>query len=123
MQYSTQKGGVLLILDDMITNEDVVNRKRSNLLKKIFYHGRHCKVSLILTSQKLKDIPDGLRKNATHIICFNLKNKKEEEAFIYENDYIDDIESKYEEATSEPYNFLYINKEQNTAYHNFEREL
>jgi hypothetical protein len=119
LAYSTKHEGSLLILDDMITSSDAINGKRGNLLKKIFYQGRHHKVSIILVSQKLKDIPLGMRINSTHIICFDLRNKNEEDAFFEENNYIDNLPEKYSEATSVKYDFLYINKETGKAYHNF----
>ncbi len=123
LAYSSKHGGSLLILDDMITSSDAVNGKRGNLLKKIFYQGRHHKVSIILVSQKLKDIPLGMRINSTHIICFDLRNKNEEDAFLEENNYIENLPDKYTHATAEKYNFLYINKENDTAYHNFTKAL
>lgn len=123
MAYASQHGGALLVLDDMITSSEAVNGRRGNLLKKLFYQGRHHKISIILVSQKLRDIPPGMRVNATHIICFNLRNKNEEDAFFSENDYIEGLPAKYETATSEKYNFLYINKETSRAYHNFTKEL
>lgn len=123
LAYASKHNGAMLVLDDMITSSDAVNGKRGNLLKKIFYQGRHHKVSIILVSQKLKDIPLGMRINSTHIICFDLRNKNEEEAFLSENNYIDNLPEKYSQATSEKYNFLYINKENGKAYHNFTKEL
>ena len=92
-------------------------------MKTLFYQGRHHKISLIITTQKIKDIPHGMRTNCSHIICFNLKNQKEERDFANENAYIADIHKHYVQATKEPYNFLYINKELNKVYHNFETEL
>ncbi len=71
----------------------------------------------------MKDIPSGMRVNSTHLICFNLRNKKEEQDFFNENSYIPSIDSKYYLATKEPYNFLFINKVARSAYHNFEKEL
>jgi len=123
LAYSTKHGGSLLILDDMINSSDAVNGRRGNLLKKIFYQGRHHKISIILVSQKLKDIPLGMRINSTHIICFNLRNKNEEDAFLEENNYIEDLPKKYTEATTEKYNFIYINKETGNTYHNFTKQL
>jgi hypothetical protein len=123
LAYSSKHGGSLLVLDDMINSADAVNGKRGNLLKKIFYQGRNHKVSIILVSQKLKDIPLGVRINSTHIICFNLRNRNEEDAFLEENNYIDNLPTKYALATSQKYNFLYINKETGKAYHNFTQEL
>ena len=124
MYYSkAQPNGVLIILDDMITSEKAINKKTNSLLKTLFYQGRHYKVSLILTSQKLKDIPLGMRLNCTHLICFNLKSNKEEVGLFSENEYKDNLSQLYKLATSEKYNFLYINKGLNKAYHNFEKEL
>ncbi len=124
MHYSKkQPHGILIVLDDMITSSEAVNNKKSSLLKQLFYQGRHHKISLVLVSQKMKDIPVGMRTNATHLVCFNLRSKQEEEGFFRENDYIDDLEAKYRAATAEPYNFLYVNKVTGKAYHNFEVEL
>ncbi len=123
MAYASKQGGALLVLDDMITSSDAINGKRGNLLKKLFYQGRHHKISIILVSQKLKDAPLGLRINATHVICFDLRNKNEEDAFMDENVYIDNLQEKYERATKDKYNFLYINKETGKSYHNFTTEL
>jgi hypothetical protein len=115
--------GVLLILDDMITADTAINNKKCNLLKKLFFQGRHYKISLILVSQKLKEIPSSMRVNASHLICFNLNNRKEEKDFLEENCGVKDITTKYRAATSERYNFLYLDKTTNKAYHNFEAEL
>lgn len=115
--------GVLLILDDMITADTAINNKKCNLLKKLFFQGRHYKISLILVSQKLKEIPSSMRVNASHLICFNLNNGKEERDFLEENCGIEDIVAKYKRATREKFNFLYLDKTTNKAYHNFEVEL
>jgi hypothetical protein len=124
MHYSKKSDqGVLLILDDMITADTAINQKKSNLLKQLFFQGRHYKVSLILVSQKLKEIPASMRVNASHLICFNLNNRKEEKDFLEENSGIKDIVTKYKTATSARYNFLYLDKTTNKAYHNFEVEL
>ena len=123
LAFASKNNGALLVLDDMITSSEAVNGKRGNLLKKIFYQGRHHKVSIILVSQKLKDVPLGMRINSTHIICFDLRNKHEEDAFLEENNFIQDLPSKYHTATKDKYNFLYINKDDASAYHNFERKL
>jgi hypothetical protein len=102
----------------MITSSKAVNGKRGNLLKKIFYQGRHHKVSIILVRQKLKDVPLGMG-----ISCFDLRNRHEEDAFLDENNYIEKLAMKYHTATKDKYNFLYINKDEGSAYHNFEHKL
>jgi hypothetical protein len=118
-----QPHGALLVLDDMITSSDAISGKRNSLLKKIFYQGRHHKISIILVSQKLRDIPLGMRINSSHIICFNLRNKSEEEAFLSENSFVEELRNKYTQATKEKYNFLYMNKETGKVFHNFTEEL
>ena len=86
MHYSMKTAdGVLIILDDMITSDAAFNNKKCNVLKTLFFSGRHYKVSLIIVSQKLTEIPKSMRGNATHLICFNLKNAKEEKDFLEEN--------------------------------------
>jgi hypothetical protein len=124
MHYSKQTDtGVLLVLDDMITSGAAVNNKQGNMLKQLFFQGRHFKVSIVLVSQKMKSIPAALRVNASHLICFNLNNKKEERDFLEENSGIEDIARKYAEATAEKYQFLYVDKTTGKAYRNFEVEL
>ena len=118
-----QKNGILIILDDMVTSSDAFNNKKSNILKKLFYQGRHYKISLILVSQRMREIPSSMRVNATHLICFNLRNTKEEQDFISENQQIERIEDKYKQAVKDPYCFLYINKLTSKCYKNFETEL
>ena len=42
LNYSIkQPKGILIILDDMITSRKAMNKKEDNLLKKLFYQGRH----------------------------------------------------------------------------------
>jgi hypothetical protein len=124
MHYSkTTKTGVLIVLDDIITSDAAINNKHSNFLKRLFFQGRHYRVSIILVSQKLKSVPASLRLNATHLICFDLRNRKEEKDFFEENSGIEDIERKYNVATAKRFDFLYINNITGTTYHNFETEL
>jgi hypothetical protein len=117
-----QKNGILIILDDMINDAKLVNKKKSNLLTQLFYQGRHKGISLILVSQKLKDIPSGMRVNASHLICFNLRSRKEEQDFLAENS-IENLQEKYKTCTSEKYGFMYMDKESNKQYKNFQAEL
>jgi hypothetical protein len=96
MQFAQkQPAGILLVLDDMITCGDAVNNKRNSILKTLFFQGRHMGISLVIISQQLKAIPSCMRINATHLICFNLRNQSEEQDFVKENDYVDDLLAKY----------------------------
>jgi DNA helicase HerA-like ATPase len=107
----------------MITSTEAINNKQNNLLKQLFYQGRHFNISLIVVSQKMKDIPVGMRTNSTQLLCFNLRNAQEERGFFEENNFIEELKKKYNLATSKQYDFLYINKLTGKAYHNFEKEL
>ena len=125
MEYSRSKTdrGVLLILDDMITDANAFNKRSGNLLNELAFMGRHHKVSFIITAQSYTSIQRPIRINTSAIIAFNLKNKREEEAFLNEQNIWENIRDLYMIATSPKYGFLYLNKETGNAYSNFERLL
>ena len=125
MEYSRLKTdrGVLLILDDMITDANAFNKRSGNLLNELAFMGRHHKVSFIITAQSYTSIQRPIRINTSAIIAFNLKNKREEEAFLNEQNMWENIRDLYTIAISPKYGFLYLNKETGNAYSNFERLL
>ena len=123
MEYSRLKTerGVLLLLDDMITDTKAFNKCSGNLLNELAFMGRHHKVSFILTTQSYTSIQRPIRINTSAVIAFNLKNKREEQAFLEEQSMWENIKDLYTVATSPKYGFLYLNKETGKAYSNFER--
>ena len=123
MEYSRLKTecGVLLLLDDMITDTKAFNKCSGNLLNELAFMGRHHKVSFILTTQSYTTIQRPIRINTSVVIAFNLKNKREEQAFLEEQSMWENIKDLYTVATSPKYGFLYLNKETGKAYSNFER--
>ena len=125
MEYSRSKTdrGVMLILDDMITDANAFNKRSGNLLNELAFMGRHHKVSFIITAQSYTSIQRPIRINTSAIIAFNLKNKREEEAFLNEQNMWENIRDLYMIAISPKYGFLYLNKETGNAYSNFERLL
>ncbi len=125
MEYSRLKTerGVLLLLDDMITDTKAFNKCSGNLLNELAFMGRHHKVSFILTTQSYTTIQRPIRINTSAVIAFNLKNKREEQAFLEEQSMWENIKDLYTVATSPKYGFLYLNKETGKAYSNFERLL
>ena len=125
MEYSRLKTerGVLLLLDDMITDTKAFNKCSGNLLNELAFMGRHHKVSFILTTQSYTSIQRPIRINTSVVIAFNLKNKREEQAFLEEQSMWETIHDLYTVATSPKYGFLYLNKETGKAYSNFERIL
>ena len=125
MEYSRLKTerGVLLLLDDMITDTKAFNKCSGNLLNELAFMGRHHKVSFIITSQSYTSIQRPIRINSSAVIAFNLKNKREEQAFLDEQSMWDNIQDLYAMAMSQKYGFLYLNKETGKAYLNFEKLL
>ena len=125
MEYSRLKTerGVLLLLDDMITDTKAFNKCSGNLLNELAFMGRHHKVSFILTTQSYTTIQRPIRINTSAVIAFNLKNKREEQAFLEEQSMWENIKDLYTVAISPKYGFLYLNKEMGKAYSNFERVL
>jgi len=125
MEYSRLKTerGVLLLLDDMITDTKAFNKCSGNLLNELAFMGRHHKVSFIITSQSYTSIQRPIRINSSAVIAFNLKNKREEQAFLDEQSMWHNIQELYAMAMSQKYGFLYLNKETGKAYLNFEKLL
>jgi hypothetical protein len=125
MEYSRLKTerGVLLLLDDMITDTKAFNKCSGNLLNELAFMGRHHKVSFIITAQSYTSIQRPIRINSSAVIAFNLKNKREEQAFLDEQSMWDNIQDLYAMAMSQKYGFLYLNKETGKAYLNFEKLL
>ena len=124
MAYSKrQKNGTLLLLDDLISDPDAFNRKNQNLLSELFFAGRHYGISLCITTQKYHAVQSALLANASQIIVFRLKTKREQEAFEESMTMYDDLERKYDYATKERYSFLYMNLATGKCYRNFEEEI
>ena len=124
MEYSKKsKRGTLWILDDLACCNSAVNKNKTTLLDRLFMMGRHYKISLIITTQKYKQLPPTMRVNASHTIAFALSNITERKSFLNDHSHIKSIEQKYDIATSKPYHFLYINKPKMKTFHNFVEEL
>lgn len=85
---------------------------------------RHSRNSMIFTTQLFRLLPPVLRTNATGYVIWGTNNHKE---LMKMNDefsgsYKGFLEM-YEEATSKPYNFLYLDMRNGKAYHNFQKLL
>ena len=124
MAYSKkQKRGTLFLLDDLISDAEAFNRKNQNLLSELFFQGRHWGISLVITTQKYHAVQSSLLANASQIICFRLKTKREQEAVQDIMTMYDDLDGKYDRATKERFSFLYMNLATGKVYRNFEEEL
>jgi GTP-binding protein EngB required for normal cell division len=124
MDYSKkQENGVMLIIDDMISDAECFNKKQSNLLTTLFYMGRHYGISLIITSQKFHGIPSSMLSNASHMILFRLKTQREIDSFYDSITMYDNLKERYIEATQERYSFAYLNLSTGKFYKRFVQEL
>ena len=124
MTYSKKKkNGVLLIIDDMISDAECFNKKQSNLLSTLFYMGRHYGISLIITSQKFHGIPSSMLSNASHMILFRLKTQREIDSFYDSITMYDNLKERYIEATKERFSFAYLNLSTGKFYKRFVQEL
>lgn len=100
----------LLILDDML-----------GMLGKNFNHictrYRHYNLSIIVTSQNYRSISPIVRNNATFIILFSCPNQRELAKYIEEqSDTFKHFEYAYKDATSEPYQFLFVDVKNRHLY-------
>ena len=110
-----ERKNILVVLDDMISyfsNHSVLNNLPAL--------SRHYKISFIVLTQVFSAYPSRARKNLSHIIIFKLYNKKDLKAIEEEigSNYENFIED-YKKATTEKYNFLYLNNTNKDVYHNF----
>ena len=64
-----------------------------------------------------------LLANASAVIVFRLKTKRETEAFQDSMTMYDALEEKYDYATKERFSFLFMNLSTGKCYRNFEEEL
>jgi hypothetical protein len=124
MEYSRkQPRGVLLLLDDLISDTGAFNKRNGNLLTELFFCGRHFGITLILTTQKLLAVPSGMLTNCSHMAVFRLKTKRELDGFLENVNSIDDLPQKYKYSTEKQFSFLYMDFTKNKAYRCFEEEL
>jgi hypothetical protein len=101
---------ILLVVDDYADNPSFT--RQSHLLWMLYVRGRHYGISSISSVQRYRVLSPIIRTNATALIVFRLRNVKEYEALAEENSALvskDRFREMYEEATSEPYSFLFIN--------------
>jgi hypothetical protein len=119
---------VLIVVDDFADNPAFCRQER--LLHELFTRGRHAKISSIVSTQKYKALANIIRVNASALIVFRCRSMLELQAIIEENSAVlgkDELMRLYQEATAEPYSFLYIDPTARTAkdmfWLRFERRL
>jgi len=100
----------LLIIDDLAPN---LQKKTTKLIRHILKH-RHLHLSIIITTQKLNLLSLPIRNNASGVIVYKTTNENEIKSL---KTLVDISENEFKEimdiATSEKYNFLYIDLSKN----------
>ena len=107
---------VLIVLDDPQLH------KADGALDTLFIRGRHMQISTWVSSQKLRLISAAVRVNMQFLCCWRLRNQHELDAVIEELSALlpkDKLRRIYEQATREPYSFLFVYylKPKNQMFH------
>jgi hypothetical protein len=99
----------LIILDDCSFGGKLKS-KRNGAVSRLFSNGRHMACSVILTSQKLTDIPTIARENATVILSGNSSNKQldvlADDCNLLSNK--KQFVKMFRDLTDEPYSFMCV---------------
>ena len=119
---------ILVIVDDFA--DEASFSRHSKLLHSLYTRGRHNSISTITATQAFTALSTLIRKNATELYIYRLRNYRDLETFIeevsalYPKKVLLDL---YNMATSEPYSFLYGNlrskDKEDMFYMNFDRKL
>lgn len=111
-------GQYLLIVDDL-----ALSLKDKEVQKHLARH-RHCKLSIIITCQRLKMVPPLVRTNISHCVLFKTLNKQE---IDYLNEVVNINKDIFEEllkySTKNKYDFLFIDIDRLRFIKNFTEEL
>ena len=114
MQPRPKKGfGILIVLDDLADARRNVLQS-GQLVDSLFIKARLWGVSTILSTQKLRLplISPCVRVNVSSVLVWRLCSTYEKSQYLEEYSALVPkavLESMYDEATSIPFNFLYIN--------------
>ena len=109
-QKKTKMFNILIIIDDFADNPSF--SRNSKLLHGLYTRGRHAFISTITATQVLVALSPVIRKNATEMYIYKLRNYRDLESLIEELSALAPkkvLLQMYNTATEEPYSFWYIN--------------
>jgi hypothetical protein len=101
---------IAIFIDDFAESQEFL--RNSKLLHALYTKGRHANISTITSVQMYKSLAPIIRKNATAIFIFRLRNQGDMDAILDELGALADkktIQKIYNLATARPHSFLYIN--------------
>ena len=105
---------ICIVLDDHADNPAL---RHSRALQMLFIRGRHSGITTIASVQAYRTLSAVIRKNATALCVFHLRNDRELESILEENSAVygagkkgrDIVRAIYEAATEKPHDFLWVN--------------
>ena len=119
---------ILIVIDDFADSTEV--SRQSKLLHGLFTRGRHNSISTIVASQKWSALAPIIRVNATELFIYRLRNYKDIECYLDELSALYDKKTLldvYNQATSQPYSFLYVKltapKKEDLFYQNLIKQI
>ena len=104
----------VVFFDDLINASERIQNKISNH----FTDGRHHQISPIYLSQSYYDVPQKLRHNCSHMVLYPPTTKNHLNLIAKENLFNPELFNELE-----PYEFLFVNKENKTCKKNFDEIL
>ena len=115
IEYQKSQGNkqlfqIAIFIDDFA--ESVEFLRNSKLLHALYTKGRHACISTITSVQMYKSLAPIIRKNATHLFVFKLRNQGDMDAILDELSALADkktIQKIYSIATNKPHSFMYVN--------------
>jgi GTPase SAR1 family protein len=119
---------ILIIIDDFA--DDPRFTRQDKILHSLYTRGRHNFISTITSTQVFTMLSPIIRKNATALYVYRLRNYKDLESLLEELSALYDkktLMQLYETATSEPHSFWYINlmakNKRDMFYMNYNKKL
>ena len=119
---------ILIIVDDFA--DEPLFTRQSKLLHALFTRGRHSSISSIVSTQKWSALAPIIRVNATELYIYRLRNYKDIECYLDELSALYDKKTlldAYNQATSQPYSFLYVKltapKKEDLFYQNLNKKI
>ena len=114
-QYQKKNGfkklyQILIIVDDFADQPSFT--RSDKILHSLYTRGRHTFVSSITSTQAFNALSPIIRKNATELYIYRLRNYRDLESLIEELSALYDkktLLALYNIATGEPHSFMYIN--------------
>lgn len=110
-------------IETLIILDDCIGKMKNGEFGKLYAKYRHNNLSLFGISQTFKSFDVISRASASGYLLFKTYNQNEKGKIIEELSGVPAIENLYDEATNKKHNFLWINIDEQQAWHNFDNLL